>query len=410
MIYKRYSILYLIGVAFLLGSCAPFDYVGDTKDWLMHGHGTQTWTSSRYGSQVGDEYTGEFVKGWRTGYGTMTWAKGDEYTGWWKNDRWHGKGTFTWLSGSKYTGEFPRSGTTQGTYTWGTGKVKGNEYTGEWVNEQRHGQGTYTLKDGKKFVGEWKDHLPYNGQGTFWMVGSGIEDPTVTGLWRGGVFFTPKEWAVTQEKKAAKAAKQAKANKEIIKSIRRLAERGDVNAQYNLGKIYHEGLLGVSWDHREAVKWLIKAALQGDNRARNRLVDIAPAAVDEVIRIQTMNIAKAQCTELGLTKGTDKHADCAVRMFSTARADQRIKQQVKENRAETDRLIQESKTESYRRTLEQARLQRAALEAQKRQRDRDTGLRMMNLGAEMMQGNTGSKSNKIRCTSQSFGADLSQID
>ena len=150
--------------------------------------------------------------------------------------------------------------------------------------------------------------------------------------------------------------------------------------------------------------------MQGDNGARNRLVDIAPAAVDEVIRIQTMNKAKAQCTELGFTQGTDKHSDCAVRMFSTARADQRMKQQLKENRAETDRLIQESKTESYRRTLEQARLQRAALEAQKRQRDRDTGLRMMNLGAEMMQGNTGSKSNKIRCTSQSFGADLSQID
>ena len=257
-----------------------------------------------------------------------------------------------------------------------------------------------------------------------------------------------KAEAIRQAKiRKAAEAKQAKANKAKFKSIRRLAERGDVNAQYNLGMIYHEGHLGVLRDDKEAlkwyrlaakqgdgdsqhnlgmiypngwsgiqvnkgeaVKWLIKAAVQGDNGARNRLVDIAPAAVDEVIRIQTMNKAKAQCTELGLTKGTDKHADCAVRMFSTARADQRMKQQVKENRAETDRLIQESKTESYRRTLEQARLQRAALEAQKRQRDRDTGLRMMNLGAEMMQGNTGSKSNKIRCTSQSFGADLSQID
>ena len=220
-----------------------------------------------------------------------------------------------------------------------------------------------------------------------------------------------KAEAIRQAKiRKAAEAKQAKANKAKFKSIRRLAGRGDVNAQYNLGKIYHEGLLGVSWDHKEAVKWLIKAAVQGDNGARNRLVDIAPAAVDEVIRIQTMNKAKTQCTELGFTQGTDKHSDCAVRMFSTARADQRMKQQLKENRAENDRLIQESKTESYRRTLEQARLQRAALEAQKRQRDRDTGLRMMNLGAEMMQGNTGSKSNKIRCTSQSFGADLSQID
>jgi len=256
-----------------------------------------------------------------------------------------------------------------------------------------------------------------------------------------------KARARREAKEKVVAYRQAKANKEKVKETRRLAERGDVNAQYNLGKIYHEGLLGVSRDDKEAlkwyrlaaeqgdadaqhnlgmiypkgwsgiqmnkgeaVKWLIKAAVQGDNGARNRLVDIAPAAVDEVIRIQTMNKAKTQCTELGFTQGTDKHSDCAVRMFSTARADQRMKQQLKENRAENDRLIQESKTESYRRTLEQARLQRAALEVQKRQRDRDTGLRMMNLGAKMMQGNTGSKSNKIRCTSQSFGADLSQID
>ena len=147
----------------------------------------------------------------------------------------------------------------------------------------------------------------------------------------------------------------------------------------------------------EAVKWLIKAAVQGDNGARNRLVDIAPAAVDEVIIIQTMNKAKAQCTELGFTQGTDKHSDCAVRMFSTARADQRMKQQLKENRAETDRLIQESKTESYRRTLEQARLKQEDLAAQKKHRFRDAALRLLSPP-------------KIRCTSQSFGGGLTKTN
>jgi len=90
------------------------------------------------------------------------------------------------------------------------------------------------------------------------------------------------------------------------------------------------------------------AAEQGDADAQHNLASIPPEATEEVIRIQTMNKAKAQCAELGFTQGTDKHSDCAVRMFSTARADQRMKQQLKENRAENDRVIEESKTEADR--------------------------------------------------------------
>jgi TPR repeat protein len=246
--------------------------------------------------------------------------------------------------------------------------------------------------------------------------------------------------------KIAVAAKQAKANKEKIKSTRLLAERGDVNAQYNLGKIFHEGHLGVSRDDKEAlkwyrlaaeqgdsdaqynlgmiypkgwsgiqmnkgeaVKWLMKAAVQGDNGARYKLASISPEAAEEVIRIQTMNKAKAQCTELGFTQGTDKHSDCAVRMFSTARADQRMKQQLKENRAENDRLLRQSKTETDRRIQEQARLQREVLAEHARQRGRDAALRMLFQAAQPVQPAI-SAHPEFRCTSRSFGAGLTKTN
>lgn len=47
-----------------------------------------------------------------------------------------------------------------------------------------------------------------------------------------------------------------------IERLRRAAEQGDVDAQYNLGNKYHIGL-GVDEDKAEAVKWYRKAAEQG---------------------------------------------------------------------------------------------------------------------------------------------------
>ena len=114
-----------------------------------------------------------------------------------------------------------------------------------------------------------------------------------------------------------------------------------------------------------------------------------------------------------------KHADCAVRMYSAARADQRMKEQLKAKRAETDRLIRQSELnqdESDRRNQEQARLQRAALqaqesaqraalEAQERQRDREVSLRMLRQGLEMMQGQPApTPSAPVTCFTDSDGA------
>ena len=55
-----------------------------------------------------------------------------------------------------------------------------------------------------------------------------------------------------------------------IERLRRAAEQGDVDAQYNLGNKYHIGL-GVDEDKAEAVKWYRKAAEQGHVSAQINL-------------------------------------------------------------------------------------------------------------------------------------------
>ncbi len=41
------------------------------------------------------------------------------------------------------------------------------------------------------------------------------------------------------------------------------AKKGNINAQYNLGIMYYEGI-GVRQNYSEAIKWYEKAAKQGD--------------------------------------------------------------------------------------------------------------------------------------------------
>ena len=55
-----------------------------------------------------------------------------------------------------------------------------------------------------------------------------------------------------------------------MKELRPLAERGDANAQYNVGVMYGQGV-GVERNDSEAVKWFRKAALQGHAGAQMNL-------------------------------------------------------------------------------------------------------------------------------------------
>ena len=52
--------------------------------------------------------------------------------------------------------------------------------------------------------------------------------------------------------------------------MKRLAEQGDTEAQYNLGRIYNKGE-GVTKNYKEAFKWYSLAANQGDASAQYSL-------------------------------------------------------------------------------------------------------------------------------------------
>lgn len=64
---------------------------------------------------------------------------------------------------------------------------------------------------------------------------------------------------------------------EKIESRRSAAEGGDSDAQFWLGLAYRYGYV-VRQDCREAVRWLLKAADQGDARAQAELGDLARRA------------------------------------------------------------------------------------------------------------------------------------
>jgi len=76
---------------------------------------------------------------------------------------------------------------------------------------------------------------------------------------------------MAREEKAriARIARIAR-EKEEVKRAHKAAERGDVIAQYNLGKMYIEGK-GVNQDSREASVWIRKAAEKGNANAQELL-------------------------------------------------------------------------------------------------------------------------------------------
>ncbi len=58
---------------------------------------------------------------------------------------------------------------------------------------------------------------------------------------------------------------------QAVEIWKKLAEKGDPQAQFNLGLMYHSGL-GMALNEKEAVKWYIKAAEGGYSPARVYLV------------------------------------------------------------------------------------------------------------------------------------------
>jgi hypothetical protein len=66
-----------------------------------------------------------------------------------------------------------------------------------------------------------------------------------------------------------------------LKECQPLAEQGDANAQYNLGKLYYHGW-GVAQDYAQARDWWRKAAAQGHLDAQNKLAGLTQSWLDKL--------------------------------------------------------------------------------------------------------------------------------
>ena len=76
-----------------------------------------------YTYKTGSRYTGEWLGGFRHGYGTMEWEDGAAYQGQWQQGKAHGYGRFI--------------------------HVNGDQYIGEWRDDKFNGWGVYHKKDEK---------------------------------------------------------------------------------------------------------------------------------------------------------------------------------------------------------------------------------------------------------------------
>ena len=88
-----------------------------------------------YTYSTGAQYTGQWIGGFRDGFGIQVWSDGACYEGNWKDNRAHGFGKFT--------------------------HIDGDVYEGNWVNDKANGQGIYIHVNGARYEGQWMDDLQH---------------------------------------------------------------------------------------------------------------------------------------------------------------------------------------------------------------------------------------------------------
>ncbi|KAF6082824.1 hypothetical protein HJG60_016695 [Phyllostomus discolor] len=85
------------------------EYSGQWDRGAQNGLGTHTWFLKRVPNSqypLRNEYRGNFVNGYRHGYGTFYYASGATYEGEWVFNKKHGMGRLTFKNGCVYTGPF----------------------------------------------------------------------------------------------------------------------------------------------------------------------------------------------------------------------------------------------------------------------------------------------------------------
>lgn len=166
-----------------------------------------------------DTYDGEFVEGYRCGWGQYVFKKnGDTYVGQYEQNLKHGLGKMNYSStfgnaeeegGDEGGSGVPRGGTYHGYFTKGlrgspeskqeeslTNKSEGtftycngDVYIGQWKDGKKHGTGTYACaSDCTKLKGEWSKGQIQSGQwifpnGTFYSGKFRYNKPIGKGVW-----------------------------------------------------------------------------------------------------------------------------------------------------------------------------------------------------------------------------------
>lgn len=103
-------------------------------------------------SELGNYAGGINSLGEKEGFGIYNWKNGDEYVGEWHRGFKDGNGDYAWANGCKYSGEWKADKFNgEGTYFW----ADGDKYFGNWLNDMREGAGVFIDKSGKEELQEW---------------------------------------------------------------------------------------------------------------------------------------------------------------------------------------------------------------------------------------------------------------
>lgn len=165
-------------------------YLGDcTSGW-----GTYVWES-------GEEYTGQWVNGKRTGLGVYDWPDGSFYIGYFADDLLHGRGIYiSGQDGPNLVGLFEQGNFVQklifdtigcilgncfngaGVYIWENAEM----YIGQWKNGRRTGYGRYDWADRSSYIGEFRDGM-LEGMGEY----TGADGQRLKGIFRANELVTP---------------------------------------------------------------------------------------------------------------------------------------------------------------------------------------------------------------------------
>ena len=158
-------------------------YIGETKDGLMHGHGTRYWD---YDDK---KWEGYWQNGEASGHVVVTFGDFVVYDGQMEHGLPNGQGVYTDIdNGQRYEGsfvDFKREG--EGVlYTENGDKI----YDGEWKNNKYHGYGQYFLRGQCRYEGNWENGKR-NGDGIAYDQ-NGQEE--YNGSWKDDVRLNDIDW------------------------------------------------------------------------------------------------------------------------------------------------------------------------------------------------------------------------